>query len=1185
MNSSTNDLQGNQNQENPNPEPAVIQPKQRERRTKWSSEDYRNVLRAFYIAQSNPMRNTTEQTYVEWRKLVGHNIRVYIDANKLANVRRDIIKNKRLNDAQIDIIRNEIRNIERNNAENENVENVVRVDPLVRLENLTTIEIQNRIAEVRRGHEIIPEREAAVREENVLRDVFIENNREKLLDAREDILRELAITAETDMEERNPLPKLTLSSKTNSAIKLYNVALSEIVRDTDQDLTSLNNIVYATAKAITNKLGVKTRKSKKKHINKEPKWKVKLKKEIESLRAEISILDEISKGTIVKSRKSRRVKKKYNIIDKVSLDTAKEVLKQKIQVKAQRLRRFDKRTKFYRQNKIFKTDAKKFYREIGKSKIEVKEPPKNEEVEEFWNDIWGKEKKFNEEASWIGREQERMNEIEEQQWEAISLEELRFALGKSHKWKSPGIDKIPNFWLNSLTEVHENLKNSFNKIITSVENVPDWLTEGITYLLPKSNDTRNPKNYRPITCLTTTYKILTSIITDRMYKFLDENSILPHEQKGCKRNSYGCKDQLLINKMILEDSKRKNKNLSTAWIDYRKAFDSVPHDWILKSLEMYKISPTITNFLKSSMSKWNTSLFLSHDAGITKSHPLKIKRGIFQGDSLSPLLFCISLIPLSNELNNAESGYKIYDQIINHLFYMDDLKLFAKNDEQLEGLLTTVKQFSNDICMDFGLDKCAKATFLRGRLAKTSSISLDPDTTIRELDPEEMYKYLGVNEGNGINHAAMKEKIRKEYYRRVRLVLKTELNSKNRIEAINTLAVPVVQYSYNIINWNPPDIQRMDIKTRKLFTSSNMLHPKADVDRLYLPRSKGGRGLIQLEMSYKTTTIGMKQYLELKDDWMLKLVSRHERNKKLHSIYKKSQKFEDEFNIEMNQQDEQQLTATKIAKKVKTTAKQRAQKQLADRWSQKPLHGQYVLRSQNADVDNDATHQWLRSSGLKAETEGFIIAAQDQSLFTRNYQANILKNGADPKCRFCDQHTETIDHLVSGCTVLAPTEYVRRHDRVGQYLHWGICNHFGIDTHPNWYEHHPLPVVEIDNITILWDFPVNTDRTIQANRPDIIIKDKKKKECILIDMSVPTDKNISVKVFDKLSKYKDLEIEIQKMWNLKTITVPVVIGALGMIRKGTQDFIDKVPGEHNLQQIQKIVLTSTAHILRKVLSI
>ena len=101
------------------------------------------------------------------------------------------------------------------------------------------------------------------------------------------------------------------------------------------------------------------------------------------------------------------------------------------------------------------------------------------------------------------------------------------------------------------------------------------------------------------------------------------------------------------------------------------------------------------------------------------------------------------------------------------------------------------------------------------------------------------------------------EKIRKEYYRRIRMVLKTELNSKNRIQAINSLAIPVVQYSFNIINWNISDLQRLDRKTRKLLTCSRMLHPKSDVDRLYLPRSKGGRGLLQVEMSYRTSTIGM----------------------------------------------------------------------------------------------------------------------------------------------------------------------------------------------------------------------------------------------------------------------------------------------------------------------------------------
>ena len=86
------------------------------------------------------------------------------------------------------------------------------------------------------------------------------------------------------------------------------------------------------------------------------------------------------------------------------------------------------------------------------------------------------------------------------------------------------------------------------------------------------------------------------------------------------------------------------------------------------------------------------------------------------------------------------------------------------------------------------------------------------------------------------------------------------------------------------------------------------------------------------------------------------------------------------------------------------------------------------------------------------------------------------------------------------------------------------------------------------------------------------------------DVVVPADKNISLKEFQKLSKYKDLEIEVTKMWKLKTKTIPVVIGALGMIKKGTQNSIDQIPGKPSLQEIQKIVLTSAAHILRKVLS-
>ena len=174
--------------------------------------------------------------------------------------------------------------------------------------------------------------------------------------------------------------------------------------------------------------------------------------------------------------------------------------------------------------------------------------------------------------------------------------------------------------------------------------------------------------------------------------------------------------------MLLENSCTRHRYLSTTWIDYRKAFDSFPHTWILKVLQMYKISPTIINFLTVSMKEWKTNLYLNHAQSSTVCENINIKCGIFQGDSFSLLLFCLALVPLSYELNNTDYGYNIYEEKISPLFYMGDLKLYGKNDFELEGLLRTVKTFSDDIGMTFGLDKCAKATFIRRKLKSTSSI-------------------------------------------------------------------------------------------------------------------------------------------------------------------------------------------------------------------------------------------------------------------------------------------------------------------------------------------------------------------------------------------------------------------------------------------------------------------------------
>ena len=660
MQSSQNDPHGHQNQVIPNPDPVVIeQPPSKFKRQRWATEDYKNVLRAFFIAQLSPKSNLTQQAFDEWRKIVGNGYRSYLNPNKLANVRRDIIKKKRLTDAQIDYLRQEIQK----DSSEEIDHRPDRCEPVVNVRNLNSSDIERMIEQVRNpGQHVDEVQEDGLFGEDLLNSLFVEENEEQISAARDDIIRFFSVANETDLHSRETLPKLPFTSKANKVVKIYNFALKKIFdeeSDATYDMYTLNDLIYATAKAATESIGLKVKKnSKPKHHNKPPKWKQKLQKEIEALRAELSILDEISKGTVVKTRKSKRLKQKHKIKDKVTLDSAKEKIKQVMQLKAQRLRRFDKRSKFYRQNKIFSVDAKKFYREIGKGTISVENPPDPKEVTNFWNTIWGEEKNYNREAAWVEREQERTNDLEEQEFEEVSVEEVRAALGKAHKWKSPGYDKIPNFWLNSLSFVHGPLTFCINHILSHPEDVPDWITEGVTYLLPKSEDTQNPKNYRPITCLTTTYKLITSILTERMYLFLSSNNILPNEQKGCKRNSYGCKDQLLIDRMILENCRSRSRNLSTAWIDYRKAFDSVPHDWILKTLDMYKVSPIISNFLRGSMGGWKTKLCLSHSDGVMTSEYLNIRRGIFQGDSLSPLLFVLRSCHFQTSSTTLNVGIK-----------------------------------------------------------------------------------------------------------------------------------------------------------------------------------------------------------------------------------------------------------------------------------------------------------------------------------------------------------------------------------------------------------------------------------------------------------------------------------------------------------------------------------------------
>ena len=170
------------------------------------------------------------------------------------------------------------------------------------------------------------------------------------------------------------------------------------------------------------------------------------------------------------------------------------------------------------------------------------------------------------------------------------------------------------------------------------------MVESWTVLIQKDPTKSNTVgNYRLITCLNLLRKLLNGIITDKLYEHLENQDLLSEEQQGCRRRSRGRKDQLLIDKAVIKNSKRRRTNLNMVWIGFRKAYDMAPHLWMIKSLELVGAAKNTLNLLKETMKNWKTNLICSN----TDLGAVKINRGIFQDDSLSPLLF-VSIPPVTD---------------------------------------------------------------------------------------------------------------------------------------------------------------------------------------------------------------------------------------------------------------------------------------------------------------------------------------------------------------------------------------------------------------------------------------------------------------------------------------------------------------------------------------------------------
>ncbi len=189
------------------------------------------------------------------------------------------------------------------------------------------------------------------------------------------------------------------------------------------------------------------------------------------------------------------------------------------------------------------------------------------------------------------------------------------------------------------------------------------------------------------------------------------------------------------------------RNLSVAWVDYKKAFDMVPHRWLNKVMKAINAPRPVRKTIRRLLPLWETDITVLSEQDRQVRIPIIFRRGLFQGDSLSPLLFCLVVAPISWELRKRKGFTTVHRPLpVTHLMFMDDLKIYEEDREGLSQAVGVVEQVTEIVGMKMGLRKCAVAHMKAGKVAIEGGIQLSTGEVIEEITGQGTYKYLGITQ-------------------------------------------------------------------------------------------------------------------------------------------------------------------------------------------------------------------------------------------------------------------------------------------------------------------------------------------------------------------------------------------------------------------------------------------------------
>ena len=660
----------------------------------------------------------------------------------------------------------------------------------------------------------------------------------------------------------------------------------------------------------------------------------------------------------------------------------------------------------------------------------------------------------------------------------------------------------------------------------------------------------------------------------------------------------GAKEAIIFDRVINREVRMYKRNLYVGWTDVRKAYDSVFQEFIIEMLNFIKAPKWIIGWLKEAMRTWRTILQVKEGKQFKLSREIEIDCGIFQGDSLSPTLFCIAFMIVSFIVRNLKLGYvpgppsnRETKKMKTHGLLMDDLKIYTSGKTQLEKVMKEVTVVMKSIGLSLGMDKCAILAVERGKVKPAEDIVLSEDQIIEALEDNKLYTYLGMAQREDCVDSLIKETVKKEFIQRTKTVWKSLLSAKNKVRAYNSVCVGLLTYCFGLIKWTKSELESLDKDVRKVMTMNKGFSKHSDVDRLFLQRKNGGRGLVCIKDFYDRMCVSTVGYIMKATTVQGKTIKDHYMHKGEGTLLQTSENIISELSLNIEFKEDQILIDGRDAsgKLAVERIKKAQHRSHLEKWGKKSVHGAVYRNLKAQNVNWKESFGWMEGKGLTATTESKVFAVQEQEIAVKVTRREVWKEDIEEvNCRSCKTDRESVDHILCGCKVLLKSEYFIRHDGMMRVIYSNLLVKYGFETElKSWYrDEYVESVKENDCCKLFWNFEFQTNRFVKHNKPDIVVIEKQSKELIIIEGSTPGDMNLEERSENKKTKYSQLGTDLFRQNELKSLKlISLIIGTTGVILDSAVNnfkLLFKEESTRILRLSQKAVIMGTFDIFKLI---